>query len=162
MHDYYNQAARHAEDVSAWTADTVADLPASGNWPGRSIFVISEKSPYFWSGTGWNVGQYDSGWIGAPLTTGWSSYTSGTWGTVSYRKIVNRVYLRGVGLAGSGATSTMFTLPVGFRPPVEIQFQVWVSSNSSSITIDAGGVVKVAGSFAGTTVSLGQPQFTID
>lgn len=56
-HSDINDGVHHAEDIAATYADTAADLPQSGNWVGRRIFVIAESLFYAWAGTGngWNV-----------------------------------------------------------------------------------------------------------
>jgi len=112
MHDYYNQAARHAEDVSAWTADAVADLPASGNWPGRSIYVISEKAAYVWNGAGWD--PTDGAWV--TLTLAANISLLGTTPVRAKHVGAHLVYIEGAISGTSASNYGVATLPVGMRP----------------------------------------------
>lgn len=57
----------------------------------------------------------DTGWITPTMQNSWVDYAGGYTPT-AYRRIGNRVFLRGLVKAGTVNTS-MFTLPVGFRPP---------------------------------------------
>lgn len=61
----------------------------------------------------------DTGWIEVVnFTNLWENY-GGSWPTVAYRKIGNRVFLRGLIRTPSGAMAipaSPFTLPEGFRP----------------------------------------------
>lgn len=58
--------------------------------------------------------QYDSGWIYPTLENGWNN-SSAHASPVRYRKIGNVVYIAG-SITGGTFRSTIFTLPVGFRP----------------------------------------------
>lgn len=51
----------------------------------------------------------------ASFNTGWTNFGTG-WATVSFRRIGNQVFLRGLAKRVSGTTATIFTLPVGYRP----------------------------------------------
>ena len=80
----------------------------------------------------------DSGWIAVSSLA--NNFTSPT--AVAYRKLNNVVYLRGNlfgGTAGTGA----FTLPVGYRPSVEVvvPVQKYGTANLDYITIGTNGVV---------------------
>lgn len=49
-----------ADDVAELIGPSVATvgaLPTSGNWTGRTIFVLSNKTPYVWDGTQWSSTQ---------------------------------------------------------------------------------------------------------
>jgi len=54
-HSDVNNAAHHAEDAFATVADTPSDLPATGNWRGRRIPVVSADANYEWNGTSWDL-----------------------------------------------------------------------------------------------------------
>ena len=80
----------------------------------------------------------DSGWIAVSSLA--NNFTAPT--AVAYRKLNNVVYLRGNlfnGTAGTGA----FTLPVGYRPSVEVvvPVQKYGTSGLDYITIGTNGVV---------------------
>lgn len=84
----------------------------------------------------------DSGWITlSSFSNGWVNFGSG-WAGASYRKIGNRVFLRGLIAAGTISgdpnTNTAFTLPVGYRP---------IQSNGTMhavVSNDAFGQVRAA------------------
>lgn len=79
----------------------------------------------------------DSGWIPVTVFTNlWENYGS-TWPTVAYRKIGNRVHLRGLIRGPGGLGGTMFVLPVGFRPPGNYMFPATTAQWAK--TIDAVG-----------------------
>ncbi len=56
-------------------------------------------------------------WAAPPFTTGWQTYGGG-YQNCGYRKIGDLVYLRGLLQATTGVTSTAWTFPAGFRPPL--------------------------------------------
>jgi hypothetical protein len=72
----------------------------------------------------------DTGWIDASLDTDWITYGSG-YATVGYRKIGNRVTLRGLVKTAvvRATTATVFTLPVGFRPLNLVIFNALASAS---------------------------------
>lgn len=118
---------------------------------------------YVWNGTEWAAdGTSDTGWVNETYATGWKDYSPGTYGTFAARRRGTLVSLRGVPIAGSGATSTVATLDTPFRPPFNVQFVVVLGSGVSSITIDSAGAVVIGGSFAGTTIALGQINYYAD
>lgn len=70
----------------------------------------------------------DSGWIDATsFVLGWENY-GGTYRTVGWRKIGNRVWLKGLIRGPGNVKGSMFTLPVGFRPPAALIFGCPVNS----------------------------------
>ncbi len=70
--------------------------------------------------------------------------------TVQYRKQGDMVQVRGLFRTGA-VGSTVFTLPVGFRPPASLGFVVDSNSAFGRINVDPSGqVVLAAGSTAST------------
>lgn len=66
----------------------------------------------------------DTGWIAPTLTNGWLNYDTTAYSAAAYRKIGSVVYLRGLvksGTVGAGTGAYIFQLPVGFRPPKNLQ-----------------------------------------
>lgn len=75
--DQIGQAARYAEQIATIAADTASDLPASGNWLGRTIWVTAENCGYVSNGTAWRRhpmldGVYADADGGGNLTTAWA------------------------------------------------------------------------------------------
>lgn len=85
-------------------------------------------------------------WIALPFNTGWGPLTG--WATPSYRKVGDEVQLRGtVATTGSGVPSnTIFTLPVGFRPPGNNMYFTVCSWSPTYARFDMG--TTGAGSYA--------------
>lgn len=80
----------------------------------------------------------DSGWINLPLLNGW---TSASGRTVQYRKIAGIVYMRGRAIGTASSSTTMGTLPAGYRP----------GQNGRWLTISASGGSAVAVTNVNTT-----------
>lgn len=80
----------------------------------------------------------DSGWINVSSLS--NNFTAPT--TVAYRKLNGVVYLRG-NLFNGTANTGAFTLPVGYRPSVEVVLPVqkYGTSNIDYITVGTNGVV---------------------
>lgn len=68
--------------------------------------------PWAWEADGTDAN--DSGWVTVTYEHGWVEHSS-TWGPVQYRKMGGFVVMRGLAKDGT-IGSSMFTLPVGFRP----------------------------------------------
>lgn len=83
----------------------------------------------------------DSGWVNLPLETG---YGYESWAPVSYRKIGDFVYLRGLLKPTSSwtANTKIGTLPSGYRPFGNIQF----ACTYNGISTVAGFLLKSDGS----------------
>ena len=62
------------------------------------------------------VTPVDSGWIIPTLNSGFTSYVD-PYGPIQYRKIGNVVNIQG--LTNQASVAAVFTLPEGFRPPVD-------------------------------------------
>lgn len=109
---------------------------------------------------------------GAPAPTAWTApVLSGTWvnfgGTFApagYRKVAGVVYLRGVVRLGADG-STIFTLPVGFRPPVVGAggdlLMPTVSNVAGGLDVTTAGIVRHRAGTGTTFVSLDGIRFLI-
>jgi hypothetical protein len=100
-------------------------------------------------------------WIPLPFATGWSSYDT-TYQSGGYRKLGDMVFLRGLCTQVAGATSSMFTLPSGYRP-LKISLGAHISS-VSMVRYDIqtnGSFVTSATISSGNWVSLEGIQFSV-
>ena len=89
----------------------------------------------------------DSGWQTITPAGSWSAGSS--YGTPRYRRRHGRVWFKGT---IAGGTGTIFTLPVGFRPPENLLFLVPANGGGLQITINAStGVVSALSYIAGGT-----------
>lgn len=80
-------------------------------------------------------------WTNVTFSGTWVNSGSG-WQDVQYRKLGDMVQLRGsctLGAAVSG--TTIFTLPVGFRPPARLSFATEGSANFRWFLIESTGTV---------------------
>lgn len=91
----------------------------------------------------------DSGWLNLSLNTGWTVYSSGSWGNLMYKKINGVVYLRGLVNNATASNTTIATLPVGYRPTTTARMvasmghATSVGTAAARIDISLGGVITV-------------------
>ena len=81
-------------------------------------------------------------WIGATLTNSWTDYLSGT-GVAQYRKVGDVVELRGTVKSGTSG-APIFTLPDGYRPPLQEIFYVYALPGGARLDVTSDGAVQVA------------------
>jgi hypothetical protein len=100
------------ESAGLLAADSLPILQMLGSGAGRWGDLTVDT-------TGKAVIGGDTGWINVTYTSPWTNYGA-PYGNVAYRKIGNRVHMKGLA-KGTGATAgAMLTLPVGFRPPTDV------------------------------------------
>jgi hypothetical protein len=86
----------------------------------------------------------------AALPSAWTNVTfAGAWinfgppyQNCQYRKVGDDVEVRG--MCKSGAVGPLFTLPVGFRPPADLQFTTASGSLFAMLVITSAGVVSLS------------------
>ena len=81
----------------------------------------------------------DSDWI--TITSFSNSWVAGSIAP-AYRKVGNRVELRGRITAGTGSGTTAFTLPAGYRPQTTLTRVVGTTSTVNYVQIDTSGNVQ--------------------
>jgi len=97
-------------------------------------------------------------WIAPTFENGWMSYGAG-YPPAGYRKVGDVVQIQGLVKNGT-ATSAIFTLPVGYRPPVTHFYATTAGDAFAEIQINTnGGVIAHLGSTA--WFSLGFTQFSV-
>jgi len=85
----------------------------------------------------------DSGWITATLLNNYTHYNTTSYGPIRYRKIGSIVNIQGLTTQAT-ASSAIFNLPVGYRPPNHLI--LWVSNSNNLARLDIklnGDVVPV-------------------
>lgn len=131
----------HYDTLVGETVDEVADLPASGNWVGRTIWVADIEELRVWGGSAWKppAASEDTDWIDATLQNSWVA-TVGL--TPQYRRLNGVVFLRG--RAVSGTTAAAFTLPAGFRPSMLVLVPIHNGTTPgtfTTVTVNTDGTV---------------------
>jgi len=143
-HSDINDSTHHAEDAFATTADAVADLPSSGNWVGRHVWVSSARTYYSWDGSSWVT-------AGASITM-LRSTTALTSGANAY----------GNASANSGWSASRVRGPMtynnGIIVPAPGEYEVWWSLLFSGTGTGSTGTAGIAGVAvnAGSTLAGGQ------
>jgi hypothetical protein len=172
-----NGAELFVENLIGEHVDTISLLPASGNWPGRTITVIDTMLVYAWSGTAWKLVSASSDTANiSNWGTGWSSVSTAGH-TARVRRQGNLVTLHGGIQYATGANyNNMFTVPDAFLPVTSgTQFigTAMVSLGSGNgqavALVIAAGKVSSAGSGystgslpAGAIVTLGGCDYWMD
>lgn len=150
---------------------TSAERTALTPWQGMSIFYIPDLELQTWDGSAWKPSTgTDTGWVNL-------TFTSGTYGTPAAqlapqcRRIGKRVYFRGSIERTSGTFAngnTPAIVPVGFRPPTDIQSAGIASNtlnNEFKLEIGSDGVILFvmnAGGIAPSYINLDQTSYLID
>jgi hypothetical protein len=165
----------HFDPLIGETVATLADLPASGNWVGRTITVVDTLFVYVWSSTGWVFVAGSAAADIASFSTGWTSLTGGHKARV--RRQGNLVTLHGGILFGTNANyNSMFTVPAGFAPAttgtqfIGMSMASLGSGNGGAFElVIKSGVVSAAGTGystaslpPGAVVALGGCQYWLD
>ena len=91
----------------------------------------------------------DSGWITATLSSDFVAYSTSAENATKYRKIGKLVCIQGTvkptSEIASGSSATIFTLPSGFRPQVDIHELCQGSlANKWKVAVWTGGAVQLA------------------
>jgi len=86
--------------------------------------------------------MYDSGWTAVTLQNSWVNYdtTYGVTALTYIRKIGNVVFLRGLVKSGT-IGATIFTLPTGWRPSINIIFSTVSASAFAEMRVNSNGTV---------------------
>lgn len=108
--------------------------------------------------------EADSGWVNpGALANGWAAYVDSTYGTPRYRKIGKLVQVRGLVVAGTFGV-TIFTLPVGYRPSLNLIFNC--KTSGTQVTVEAriltAGTLQIQSGTAGQYFSLSDIMFFVD
>lgn len=84
-------------------------------------------------------------WTAPSLEGTWVNFDATNWQPAQYRKVGEVVMIRGLVKNGT-ANTTIFTLPVGFRPPLRLIFPTDTSTGYGRFDVRSdGGVLQQAG-----------------
>jgi hypothetical protein len=109
-------------------------------------------------------GATDAAWTAATLINSWANNTTNDESfacfPAGYRKQNGRVYLRGNVNAGGSSSSSMMTLPAGYRPSKALDFTINATGGFGVITVNSDGNVYLSHATSGaTSVSLDNISF---
>lgn len=86
-------------------------------------------------------GALDFTWHDVSYGSGWESYANGYFHP-TYSKLGRQTRLRGNIRRASGTGTKMFTLPVGYRPPLKVRLPVLTDTGPGVIQVATDGDVK--------------------
>jgi len=93
---------------------------------------------------GWEPISSTSAWTAVTFAGTWVNF-GGTYQAVQYRKVGNTVKVRGSAKNGA-ANSVVFTLPAGFRPPADLQFNCVSAGVTAPVDVSSTGTVTITSS----------------
>lgn len=130
---------------NAQSVAAVGNLPTSGNWYGRSVYVRSDKLMRVWNGSSWD---YDGPkWTGVSYIAGTSSPGFGN--DIAFLDTGVEVTLSGTIAKNSNwwqVSDILFTLPDSARPTNSTYFVAAATGQSAvSLWLSGNGVVSVKG-----------------
>lgn len=143
-------------DGTVTTADgIVARRLASYQLPAvDDVVVISQASSGGWIALDRTTPLAGDNWQVPSFSSPWASYTAGGgYQTARFRRTGNELIIEGLVTTGAtsvSGSSTVFTLPVGYRPAASFAFpQITTSSTVRQLDVLNTGVVRFANIVAG-------------
>jgi sorbitol-specific phosphotransferase system component IIA len=134
--DVYAASAASARDVGQKLRDCLEPLAhvmafrGESKEPDTGVYRLSLDMEWHEATVPGAAGTYsEADWLTPTLLNSWVNY-GGTMQPAQYKRIGDRVYIRGVVKSGTG--SPIFTLPAGYRPPYDIGFTVEIHDNSNN------------------------------
>ena len=159
--DTYRKLGRTVADVDALSA-------LSGMVEGDQVYLISHGIMVKYAGAVLGWVNHKNDWIIPSITAGWNVFGTPNYDTVAYLKRYGIVYIRGSVAATTAVMgTTIFTLPVGYRP-LKKKIMPVVSTNGGIVRLDidnTDGSVKPLQGFQGAStayvaLNLSYPQET--
>jgi len=143
----------------------VSRVSGTGTMRARFSFVINDVGPVTGAAIIPQVAVTQWTALGPLMANGWVSYAA-PYGPAQYRKVGDEVQLRGLIQSGSPPSSTMFTLPVGYRPQHQLIFTQACSAGTAEVRVDTPGTVACPSAYPATAApavwtSLSGIQFSV-
>lgn len=82
------------------------------------------------------------GWSNVTFANGWVNF-GGLYSNVQYKRVGQRVHLRGLMKSGTVGAFNAFVLPAGHRPPGTLMFAPPTSTGAGRLEIDSAGQVQL-------------------
>lgn len=148
-----------ATDINRRATQTAANVEIltsmSGVADGDRVYLVSHGVTVRYSQAVGGWVNYKNDWIIPSIASGWKAYGAANYDVVAYIKKQGVVWIKGIVSATSGSVgSTIFTLPVGYRPS-KTKIFVTPSTNSGNARLDirADGVITPTELTSGGTVA---------
>ena len=119
---------------------TSLNVPTIKDSSGTNTAMTIDSSGNVTSSGTTNAGPSDSGWITATLLNNYTHYNTTSYGPIRYRKIGSIVNIQGLTTQAT-ASSAIFNLPVGYRPPNHLIFLASNYNNVARLDIKQDGDV---------------------
>lgn len=163
---YANYGATHAAPVAIGTpSGAIKGLGVAAAATQVILGAPNTQMVLMSDGTNWFVieSAQDSGWTGSgALSNAWADIGAPS-GTVAFRLVGNRVYMRGR-VNGGANNTTIYTLPAGYRPPNSLVLSsVGSGANTAAgVSIATTGVITLNFVAGNGIVGFDGLTFTID
>lgn len=143
---YDGSTAGSTIELTTNSASKVVQLIAQVTTAGLSRIVLKADTI--------NVeGNIGEAWTNVTYTTGWVDFGGGFTGA-QYKKVGDLIFLRGLCKRTSGVATTMFTLPVNYRPSSSIIFAQLSNDALARVQVDTTGAVTMSFGTATSWVNL--------
>lgn len=123
------------------TVCTSATRPTGGDlYAGKVIFETDTKRMFVYDGAAWRSVAVETAWTAPTLLNSWVNYNGATHQVAQYRKVGDLVYVRGFIKSGTTTAGTvLLTLPVGFRPPMQVNFASSANFAAAGLNVQSTG-----------------------
>lgn len=163
-----DDAAHHAEDLTDQHVAAAANLPATGNWPARTMFTDDIGGVWRWFSNQWvMVSRVPTAWTTLSLASGWSNQATNPYPPLRWRIDQNgclRLQGQVATRTGYGVTEAFATLPVGARPPVSIEVPVTGNGTNprtfNSVLFNTNGTLNLYGPVT-AAFNMGEPVLSL-
>lgn len=135
-------------------AGNLSSRPAAASGNKNWLYFATDTGQLFRSdGSAWSEISGHEAKAGLSYGTGWGNF-GGAYSNGTYYKHAGRVFLDGAVKRSSGSSTTIATLPSGYRPPGPVGLAIVVFGGIEQVSITTGGVMTSSGSVGATAITL--------
>lgn len=109
---------------------------------GMISYLLDVNSLQLYDGAAWVTIANQQAWTAVTFANSWVDFGA-PYNVCQYRKIGDITYLRGLMKSGT-VGATCFTLPAGFRPPVDLYFITVSNSVAAPFIVASSGACQLA------------------